>query len=155
MLSYKHEVMRPYLTDLTRLALLSRPNHNFGEIRFNDNYVLDHLNHYSERVLDPRLHNVSHSLKHNRNYPDLQRAKIKKSVLSSDILLKDTFRQHSEIESRYRRGLFNLAHIRTISDPSYKYHQAMSRGLERQIVNHINLLDAEMINRKTLQPLII
>lgn len=154
MIPYQYEVLKPYLIDFTRMSLMSRQNHGFGNANFGGNYVLDHLNFYSGRVLHPSIANTLGYIK-SRPYPDMKREKLDENIVASDILLKDTFRQHKEIESRFRKGLPSISCVRLISDPSIKFHFSISRGLERHLVDSINRLDAEMFNRTNLKPLII
>jgi hypothetical protein len=66
--------------------------------------------------------------------------------------LKDTFRQDKGIEERYRRGLVAPKDIKKIVEPSFKYHWACSRGYERHLLEHINGIENEHLNRQWIKP---
>jgi hypothetical protein len=149
MLPYKYEVLRPYLIDGTRLALLSSGT-DYGSIKFGDEYILDRLDAFSERISDDNIHNFYRTLRSSRSMPDPDRFELDKTLVASDIQFKDIFRQHKELETRCNRGRVNISHIRMIADPSLKYHWASSRGFERHVIGHMNLLDSEMINRRSV-----
>ena len=151
MLSLKTHTISPYLRDMTRLALLSSGS-SFGLTSLSDEHLMERLNSLMANLDNPELHQ-EHELLKVVDYPDLDRERTSGTV-ASDVLLKDTFRQHSAINERYRKRLVNLEDVRNIFEPSTKYHRAISRGYERHLVDFIGKLDGEMINRASLKPVL-
>lgn len=151
MLDLKYETISPYLRDRSRLIALSSGS-NFGEFELSPEHLVERLNSVIGNFNNERAFTHYDVLKR-REYPELSRERvIGNHNVSSDILLKDTFRQHRGIEERYRKFLPNLRDIRAIGDPSTKYHIASSRGFERHLIDHINRLDAEKIDRSSIRP---
>ena len=149
MLPLKSQTISPYLRDRTRLALLSSGS-SFGMSSLHDEHLMERLNSLMNNLDNPDMHR-QHELLKIVDYPELTRARTSDTI-ASDMLLKDTFRQHSAINERYRKLLVGLEDIRNIYEPSTKYHRAISRGYERHLVDFIGKLDAEMLNRSTLKP---
>ena len=72
----------------------------------------------------------------------------------SDFLLLDVDRQNNSLEERFRPGQLNISNLRELSDVATRYHIAMSRGLERDIIKSFNRMDAEHYNRATIKPMV-
>jgi len=148
MLPLKYETISPYLRDKTRLGFLTSTK--FGE-PLQDEWMMGHLDNFIGGISNPNLYSL-HSWMTTREYPDLKRERVVGTNSKSDILLKDTFRQHQGVEEKYRRGLIPIDYIRLIMEPSTKWHWSSSRGYERSLINSINRLDSEHINRMTIKP---
>lgn len=153
MLPLKIHTVSPYVRDRTRLLVLTS-GAKFGNIPYHDEHIIDRLDKVVANMDNDTVH-LTHSRLHNRVYPDLSRERSDNSMIVSDILLKDTFRQHRGMEERYRKFLPNLRDIKMIYEPATKFHHSISRGYERDIVDFIGRADSEMIDRNTLKPSII
>ena len=151
MFPLKIETIAPYLRDKTRLFLL----HGSQMTADVDNeWVMRHLNNYLGAVEQPTVYQV-HSNMINRPYPELTRDRTTDPVPPSDVLLKDTSRQHKGIEERYHKLMMPIDDIWRIAEPTFKWHWASSRGLEREVVGLSNKLESESVNRRTLKPLML
>lgn len=148
MLSQKYETISPFIRDKTRLFALSGTKFNEP---LNDEWMMIHLNNFVSNLDNPEVYNI-HQFMTTREYPDLKRQRVTAHKTPSDILLKDTGRQNRSIEERYRRGLVSSSDIRSIMEPSTKYHIACSRGYERHLVHSLNNLENEHLNRRSIKP---
>lgn len=153
MLPFKIHTVSPYVKDRTRLLVLTS-GAKFGGIQLHDEHIMERLDKIVGNMDNSEVH-MTHNLIHSLTYPDLSRDRTHFTSYGSDILLKDTFRQHMGIEERYRKFLPNMTDIRNIYEPTSKYHRSMSRGYERALVDFINRVDSEMIDRQTLKPVLI
>lgn len=142
----------PYLNDKTRLFMLTS-NSNFG-YQGSDEHMMSRLNNYVESIYNPLPYKI-HDFHHSHPYPDLDREKTTSNRIFSDLVLRDSSRQNTSIEERYRHNMVRMGDLVNIYDPVYKYHRAISRGHERHLVNMITSMDEEMLNRQTIQPLVI
>lgn len=153
MLPLKVHTVSPYIRDRTRLLVLTSGS-KFGATQLHDEHIIERLDRIMANMDNDSVHQTHRAL-HNRIYPDLSRERVNDGKIVSDILLKDTFRQHRGIEERYRKFLPNLSDIRNIYEPSTKFHRSLSRGYERELVDFVNRSDAEMIDRNTLKPVLV
>ena len=153
MLPYRVHVISPYLKDKTRLLALTSGS-DFGYNMIHDEHIMERMNNIVGNLGNPKVYQ-HYSVLRNREYPDLTREKTIGNNVTSDILLNDTFRQHCEINERYRKKLPQLHDIRKVSDGATRYHMATSRGYERHLVDFISRLDTEMLDRKSIKPLLI
>lgn len=154
MLNLKFQTISPYLMDKTRLTALSSGS-NYGNTTIHDEHLLEKMNNFIENLNNEKI-DLMLSKMRQRDFPDLSRARVSDNFnLSSDMLLKDTFRQHHGIEEAFRKFLPNMNDIRKISEPSTKYHLSMARGYERHILEMMGRLDAEALDRKVIKPVII
>lgn len=153
MLPYKYNVISPYLRDKTRLLLLHSGS-QFGMTEVHDEHIMERLDKFVTSIGESKA--FDQHLRHTtRDFPDSNRPKQESDFILSDIALKDTFRQHKAINERYRRKLINPENLMPLFDGATRYHISISRGYERELVNHIYLMDSEFINRKNIRPIII
>ena len=150
MLPFYLSTISPYIRDKTRLFLIHSGS-DYGDLTQND--YISRLESYVQSVNSEQPY-IYHDFHRTRSYPTLGADRVRDSLIS-DLVLSDTFRQNKSIEERYRKNLVNSTDIRSIFDANYKFHLAMSRGMERHILRFIGDLDGEMVNRKTIVPLII
>ena len=148
MIGLKYHTVSPYIKDKTRLGLLV--SHPFNE-DLNDEWLMHSLNNFIDTISEPQIYQL-HSFMTTRVYPDLTRERVLDSDSKSDILLRDTSRQHMGIEERYNKGLVSIDSIRRIMEPSTKFHWSISRGYERELVDSINKISSENINRRKIKP---
>jgi hypothetical protein len=154
MLPYKISTISPHINNMSRLYLLSS-GAEFGSTELHDEHIMDRLDHFVRNLDNNQVPNIYDKMK-TREYPDLDRGKVLgNSQVVTDILLKDNFRQHSGIEEKYRKKLSPLHSLRNIFDPATKYHRSISRGFERQLIEMINRLDTEKLDRQTLNPILV
>lgn len=69
-------------------------------------------------------------------------------VIPSDMILSDRHRKLALISERFRKNVIMLHDLRKIDDPAIKYHIAISRGIERVIVEHLIKTDTEILENK-------
>lgn len=125
-----------------------------------DPMVMDETNYLSK--MNNFIGNIEKPiLKFGVEYPDISQAayglgrtEVIRRTIPSDILMKETFRQHKSIEERYLKNRVYGKDIKKINDGVCKFHLAMSRGFERFLVDMINSLDDEYINRKFIKPIL-
>ncbi len=153
MLPLKIQTISPYIRDRTRILALTS-GAKFGNVPIHDEYIIERLDKVVANMDNDMVH-ATHQTMRIRPYPDLSRQRVEGNAVVSDILLRDTFRQHRGIEERYRKFLPNLHDIRLMYEPTTKLHRSLSRGYERELVNFIGRVDGEMIDRNTLKPVII
>ena len=153
MIPYRVNVISPYLKDKTRLTALSS-GVQFGYNMIHDEHMMERLNAFVGNLSNQDVYDTYRHLR-NREMPDLTRERVLGNEhISSDILLNDTFRQHNEICERYRKKLTSLHDIRKLNDGATRYHIACSRGYERHLVDFISRMDTEMLDRKSIRPLL-
>ena len=153
MLPLKVYTVSPYVKDRTRLLVMTS-GAKFGAVPLHDEHIVERLDRVVANLDNDTVHQTHHALRM-REYPDLSRERVSGNMVVSDILLRDTFRQHHGIAERYRKFLPNMADIRSIYEPSTKFHRTISRGYERDLVDFIGRVDSEMIDRQTLKPVIV
>lgn len=149
MLPLKVHTVSPYVKDRTRLLVLTS-GAKYGNVPYHDEIFLDRLDKIVSNMNNDNVH-LTHNRLHIRDFPDLTRERISSNNISSDILLKDTFRQHKGIEERYRKSLPNVRDIKMIYEPATKFHYSISRGYERDIVDFFGKIDSELIDRNSLK----
>jgi len=152
MLPLRLQTMSPLILDKTRLLALSSGS-TFGELVIHDEHLMAHLNNFVQNLGNESIHQMYGVLRH-RDFPELTRHRTQENERPmSDILLRDTNRQHMGITERYRKFLPSLFDIRKISEPSTKVHISMSRGYERHLIDSFSRLDAEAIDRSNIKPI--
>lgn len=152
MLPLKYHTISPLLYEKTRLSALSS-NIPYGSTDLHNEHIIQRMNGIVEVLGGYDVHN-NYEMIRTREPPDLYRERSHNRKSYSDILLKDTFRQYNGMEERYRRGLPRIEDLRNISDPATKYHRTISRGYERYLVDYINRLDGEGLDRRSIRPVI-
>lgn len=153
MIPHRVHTISPYLRDKTRLLLLTSGS-DFGYNMLHDEHLIERLNNIIGNLDNNDVYDKYNSLR-NVEMPDLKRHRSGNTDSRSDILLNDTFRQHKEIMTRYRKKLPNMHDIRKISDGATRFHIASSRGYERHLIEFISQLDSEMLDRKSIRPILI
>ena len=148
MLPYYMHTISPYLRDKTRLFLL-HSGKGFGE-RKEEDHLISRLDGYVGATLRPEPYEA-HQSHLDRFFPELDREKTEDKVVT-DMILRDHFRHNRSIEERYRTNKSTYHDILKLYDGSTRFHHSISRGLERHVVDSINLLDNEVINRMTIVP---
>lgn len=151
MLPFHFSTLSPYLRDKTRLFLL-HSGENFGIMNDND-HMLRRLNGYVKATQKTEPYQI-HQTHQDREFPQLDREPVNDRIVT-DLILSDHFRHNRSIESRYRTNQPTYYDLVRIFHPTTRYHHSISRGLERHIVSSIDLLDNEVINRMTIEPLIV
>jgi len=152
MIPFKIHTISPYLRDKTRLFALTS-GADFGYNVIHDEHLIERLNSFVGNLDNSKVYN-QHSRIRNIAQPDFKRGRERTANTISDLILPDNFKQHSEMMERYRGGLPTMTDIRQISDGATRHHIACSRGYERHLVNFITRLDTEMLDRKSIRPLI-
>jgi hypothetical protein len=149
----KYHTISPYLIDKTRLTALSSAT-PYGSTTIHDEHIIERMNAFIDNLQRPDVYRRYDLLRTHEPH-NLTRAKtvVSRNTMS-DILLRDTFRQNFALDERYRKGLLRLEDIRRISDPATRFHISCSRGYERHLVNSINSLDGEGINRLSIRPIL-
>lgn len=153
MLPLKVHTIAPYIRDRTRLLVMTS-GAKFGNVPLHDEHIIERMDKVVANMDNESVHQTHRAI-HNREYPDLGRERVVGHNISSDILLRDSFRQHKGMSEKYRKFLPNLQDIRLIYEPASKFHHTISRGYERDLVGFIGKVDAEMIDRNTLKPVLI
>jgi len=152
MIPLHFQTIAPYLHNKTRLIALHSLI-DFGSFSLSDDRPAMMLNNFIDNISNQNAHDL-YSRHHSIEYPDLKRGQVYARPINSDILLKDTFRHHEAIRGIYRRGQPDLYDIKKIYDPSTKIHHSISRGYERHLMDTLNRIDSEMVDRKTLRPVL-
>jgi hypothetical protein len=153
MIPHRVHVISPYLKDKTRLIALSSGSKFGYNVNIHDEHMIERLNNVIGNLGNTDIYQ-RYDFMRNMEMPDLTREKVVSGNVSSDILLIDTFRQHNEINERYRKKFVQLHDIRRLSEGATRYHIASSRGYERHLVDFISRLDTEMLDRSTIKPII-
>ncbi len=137
--------MSPYLREPLRLSLLNS-GATFGE----DNDLLARMDKYVEHINSDKFPDTINTYNGLRNipYPDLTFTRPPLVNRPSDILLKDTYRQHYGIEERQRKFLPRSDDIMRLMDPIFRDTYSSTRGFERELVNRIAMMDAEAYARQ-------
>lgn len=149
MLPLKINSTAPYLRNNLRLTLLQSGS-KFGETNLPEEHMYERLNNFVETVNNPEKFDqifAGYESMRTVPYPDLSFTRPPVLNRPSDIMLKDSYRQHRAIEERHRKSLPNSRDIRLINDWHSKEVFAGSRGLEREIVEMIARIDAEFLSR--------
>ena len=154
MISLHLQTISPYLKDKTRLLALSCGN-DFGSIATSEDRIFDHMDNFVSKLSSEVGFN-HHRNVHQVLYPTFSEGSLHNNAIApSDVLLKDTFRQHRTINDTYRKGIPDMYDIKKIYDPSTKLYHSISRGYERHLIETMGLLDSEILNRRILKPLLI
>ena len=141
-------ILRPY----SKLLHLTSGS-SYGDIIETDDHIMRRLNDFVTNCSNEKAYQIRDQMI-NVPFPSLTREKLEEPQRPSDIMMSDTNRQHMSIEERYRKGMMTLDGIRQLNDGATRVHWAMSRGYERRLISQINKLDAEMVSRKTMVPVV-
>lgn len=154
MLDYRYNTLNPYIKDKTRLTALSS-GYPYGSLEIDDEHLIKKMDSFVKSLDNPNIYEQYQNLR-NRPFPNMNRQKTKNDYqVKSDILINDIFRQNKMIEEMYRKGLCTLGDIRKINDEITRRSISSSRGYEKYLVEFLNNLDAEALNRKSIKPIII
>ncbi len=150
MLPLQYQSLKPVLEPYIRL-LASHSGSQFG-IRLDEEHLVERLNAIITASESPEPFEHHRALT-NVPFPDMDRERTEGPPVYSDITLKDTSRQNGGMEERFRKGLMGIPDVRMMTDTSTRLHYPASRGLERKIIQTIQSLDSEAINRLTIKPI--
>jgi hypothetical protein len=131
--------------DNLRLISLTS-NFPYGRESINDEHLLEKFETFVTNLSNPRPFEITNKFR-NVLMPSDNRV-VRFANVNSDLMLKDTFRQHHAIRSKFYFDLVSMSDLRLLNDGATRYHISISRGLERKMVNHFNQLDCEYFDRK-------
>lgn len=150
MIPVQFHTLKPVIQNRIRVATLTSGS-KFGEYQLGNEHMMERMNNFVRNIDNPEIERIYQSQLANE-YPDLAIGANRMETYQSDFNLKDTNRLHMGIEERYRKKKIPISEYRKISDPVTRLHRAMSRGVERQLVDAINTYDNEVINQKSIRP---
>ena len=139
-----------YIKPTIRLNALSS-GYNYGSLDISDDHILEKMDSFSKNITESQPFDTYYDLI-NRPFPTTAN-RVRSKPVVSDIMLGDNFRQNRTIEEQFRRSV-TLGDIRKLSDGTTRYWLSNTRGNERWLINYLNELEAEGINRKSIYPLI-
>ena len=139
---------RPY----TRMLFLTGDS-KWGSTEIHSEHLLERLNSFVGNLSNNIPYDFHASIA-SVPFPEMSRDRVNDFGIKSDLVLHDVNRQGLGISERYHKGLTRMRDLRRIADPATKYHLSISNGFERDLVNRINDMDEEYLNRKHIQPTI-
>lgn len=152
MLPLNYHVLKPMISVRSRMFAL-KSGAEYGNLDVNEEHLVDRLDKMIGHLSNERTEQVFQSL-FTRPYPNFDDNIVDNGTTNSDIMMRETARQHMAIEERLRKNRSTIPNIRKLNDPATRFHIAGSRGIERELVNLFNNLDGEMYNRRNLKLLI-
>lgn len=145
MLPLKYQCLKPYLEPRTRIIALTT-DEDFGGLNFDDEHLVRRLDKFVGNIENEKPHQIYQNIK-GIDYV----SRISGLDKPSDVLLKDINRQNKTLMERFYPYRPDLHDIKMITDFATRNHIAISRGYERHLINHFNRLDAEWLNRQSLE----
>jgi hypothetical protein len=154
MLPRELNFVKPLVKNRMRLIALSS-GAVYGEIFHpsGDDHLVDRMDKFVGNIDSDDVNDAMDFI-NSTPYPAFDKERAFRPTVHVDLVLPDKGRDTYHIEERFRSGKSTLCDIRMLNDTATRLHYPVARGLERDLIHHINLLDNEIVNKKNIVPLI-